>query len=75
MPPGGGTERAVIMDVDILIAALALAIAIEGIAYALFPDGMKKMMAQVMAMPSDTIRTAGMVAALAGVFILWLVMG
>ncbi len=55
------------MDVDILIIALALAITIEGIAYALFPDGMKKMMAQVMTMPSANMRAAGIAAAVSGV--------
>ena len=34
-----------------LITALGLAITIEGIAYALFPDAMKKMMAKVLALP------------------------
>ncbi len=63
------------MDVDILITALALAIAIEGIAYALFPDGMKKMMAQVITMPSANMRAAGIAAAVAGVFVIWLVRG
>ncbi|MCH8236985.1 MAG: DUF2065 domain-containing protein [Proteobacteria bacterium] len=57
-----------------LITALGLAIAIEGIAYALFPDGMKKMMAQVITLPSTNIRAAGLAAA-AGIFILWLVRG
>ncbi len=58
-----------------LITALGLAITIEGIAYALFPDGMKKMMAQVMTLPSANIRAAGLAAAAAGIFILWLVRG
>lgn len=58
-----------------LITALGLAITIEGIAYALFPDGMKKMMAQVMTLPSANIRGAGLAAAAAGIFILWLVRG
>ncbi len=58
-----------------LITALGLAITIEGIAYALFPDGMKKMMAQVLTLPSGNIRAAGLAAAAAGIFILWLVRG
>lgn len=58
-----------------LITALGLAITIEGIAYALFPDGMKKMMAQVITLPSGNIRAAGLAAAAAGIFILWLVRG
>jgi len=57
------------------MTALALAITIEGLAYALFPEGMKKMMAQVMEQPSATIRVAGVTAAVAGVFVLWLIRG
>ena len=60
---------------DDLITALALAITLEGIAYALFPDAMKRMMAQVMDQPGGVIRTVGMVAATGGVFVLWLVRG
>ena len=58
-----------------LITALGLAITIEVIAYALFPDAMKKMMAQVLTLPSANIRAAGLAAAAAGIFILWLVRG
>ena len=58
-----------------LITALGLAITIEGIAYALFPDAMQKMMAKVLALPSANIRAAGLAAAAAGIFILWLVRG
>jgi len=61
--------------VKILLTALALAVAIEGIVYALFPDAMKRMMARVMKQPSAGIRTAGLIAAVAGVFVLWLVRG
>ena len=61
--------------VEILLTALALAVAIEGIVYALFPDAMKRMMARVMEQPSGSIRIAGLIAAVAGVFVLWLVRG
>ncbi len=61
--------------VEILLTALALAVALEGIVYALFPDAMKRMMAQVMKQPSGSIRTAGLIAAVTGVFVLWLVRG
>ena len=61
--------------VEILLTALALAVAIEGIVYALFPDDMKRMMARVIEQPSAGIRTAGLIAAVAGVFVLWLVRG
>jgi hypothetical protein len=58
-----------------LMTALGLALAIEGMAYALFPDGMRKMIAQVMEQPNSVIRSAGVVAAVAGVVIVWLVRG
>lgn len=58
-----------------LMTALGLALAIEGMAYALFPDGMRKMIAQVMEQPNSVIRTAGVVAAVAGVVIVWLIRG
>jgi uncharacterized protein YjeT (DUF2065 family) len=58
-----------------LVAAIGLAIAIEGALYALFPDGMKRMMAQVFEQPSANLRTAGLVAAAVGVAIVWVVRG
>lgn len=58
-----------------LMTALALAITIEGILYALFPEAMKRMMAEVLKQPPGVLRTAGLTAAAAGVFMLWLVRG
>ncbi len=58
-----------------LLAALGLAIAIEGILYALFPDVMKRMMAQVLMLPADMLRVAGLAAATLGVFLVWLALG
>lgn len=57
------------------LTALALAISIEGALYALFPEGMKKMMAQMLVQPSHHLRTVGLVAALVGVGLVWLVRG
>ncbi len=53
------------------LTALALALAIEGFAYALFPDAMKRMMTNVLEMPSSGLRTAGLVAAMIGVGLVW----
>ena len=58
-----------------LITALGLALAIEGVLYALFPDAMRKMMAQILSQPQATIRSAGLLAAMIGVVIVWLVRG
>ncbi|MBL94204.1 MAG: hypothetical protein CFH06_00053 [Alphaproteobacteria bacterium MarineAlpha3_Bin5] len=58
-----------------LIAALGLAIVIEGFIYALFPNRMKKLMEQILEQPQDRIRSAGLVAAAFGVVVIWLVRG
>jgi len=58
-----------------LVAALALVLVIEGAAYALFPGGMKRMMAEVMRVPDATLRNAGLVAAVVGGGVVWLVHG
>jgi len=58
-----------------LLTALGLAVAIEGVLYALFPDAMKKMMAHAMAMPVGSLRGAGLGAAVLGVGLIWLLRG
>lgn len=58
-----------------LLTALALAVTIEGILYALFPDAMKRMMAEAIKQPPGVLRAVGLAAAAAGVFVLWLVRG
>jgi uncharacterized protein YjeT (DUF2065 family) len=58
-----------------LLSALCLVFVIEGALYALFPDAMKRMLAQVGTIESSTLRSAGLVAAALGVFFLWLVRG
>ncbi len=55
-----------------LLAALGLAVAIEGILYALFPDGMRRMMERALALAPRTIRATGLVAAALGVGLVWL---
>ncbi|MEK9754917.1 MAG: DUF2065 domain-containing protein [Rhodospirillaceae bacterium] len=58
-----------------LLTALALAVAIEGILYALFPDAMKRMMAAVLVQPAANLRAAGLVAATLAVLVVWLIRG
>jgi len=55
-----------------LLAALGLAVAIEGILYALFPDAMRRMMARALALPPGVIRGTGLAAAALGVALVWL---
>ncbi|MGB0672152.1 MAG: DUF2065 domain-containing protein [Rhodospirillales bacterium] len=58
-----------------LIVALALAVALEGMAYALFPDGMRRLIAAVLDMPGRQLRAAGLFMAAIGVFVVWIVRG
>ena len=58
-----------------LLAAVCVAFVLEGILYALFPEGMRRMMARVLGMPEHQVRLAGLVTAGAGVIGLWLVRG
>ena len=55
------------------LAAIGLFFAIEGILFAAFPLGTKRAMAMVLAMPDRRLRIAGIVSALVGVVIVWLV--
>lgn len=57
------------------LAALGLLFAIEGICLAGFPAAAKRAMATVLAMPDSALRIAGIVSALAGVLIVYLVRG
>jgi uncharacterized protein YjeT (DUF2065 family) len=58
-----------------LLAALALAIVIEGLLYAAFPKQMKKVLASIQSMPVSTIRAAALACAAAGLLLLWFVRG
>jgi len=58
-----------------LLSALALAVVIEGLVYAAFPEQMKKMLASALAAPASTIRTVALVCAAAGLLLLWIVRG
>lgn len=53
------------------LTAIGLAVAIEGVAYALFPEPMRRMMAQVLQQPAASLRIAGLVAAAGGVALVW----
>jgi uncharacterized protein YjeT (DUF2065 family) len=55
-----------------LATALALAIAIEGALYALFPNAMQRFMSQALGQPAGSLRRAGLRAAAVGVGAVWL---
>ncbi len=58
-----------------LLTALALVLVIEGVVYSLFPDGMKRLMVQVLGLSASNLRAAGLVAATLGVGFVWLLRG
>lgn len=55
-----------------LLTALCLAVAIEGIAYAAFPDAMRRTMAKIALMPTASLRRMGLIAAIIAIGGLWL---
>jgi len=57
------------------LAALGLAIVIEGLLYAAFPGQMKKMLASILSMPASSIRAAALACAAVGLVLLWFVRG
>jgi uncharacterized protein len=55
------------------LAALGLVFAIEGIVLAALPGSAKRAMAAALEMPDGPLRIAGIISALIGVLIVWLV--
>ena len=60
---------------DDLLTAVALVLVIEGGLYALFPEGMRRMMAQMQEIPESRLRTMGLIGAVIGVAGVWLLRG
>ncbi|GAA0774025.1 DUF2065 domain-containing protein [Roseibium denhamense] len=58
-----------------LITALGLVLVFEGVLYALAPGGMKSIMRSALETPDQSLRTAGLIAAAIGVFIVWIIRG
>ena len=58
---------------DDLLSALGLVLVIEGLLYAAAPDGMKRMMAAAQAVPSQALRAGGILAAVVGLAVVWLI--
>jgi uncharacterized protein YjeT (DUF2065 family) len=56
-----------------LLAALALALVIEGVLYAAFPNEMKRMLAALMALPASNLRVGALICAGLGLALLWVV--
>ena len=54
-----------------LIAALGLALAVEGILFAAFPEAVKRAMIEAAQAPGDRMRLVGILSAVIGVVIVW----
>jgi uncharacterized protein len=53
------------------LTALALVLVIEGIAYSLSPDMMRRLAARTAATPAQALRVGGLIAACIGVILVW----
>jgi len=56
-----------------IIVAIGLLLVIEGLLYALFSTSMKKMMAAALEQPETSLRQVGLIAAILGVVIIYLI--
>jgi uncharacterized protein YjeT (DUF2065 family) len=56
-----------------LIAALGLALAVEGILFAAFPEAMRRAMYEAAHSPGDRMRVVGLISAVAGIAIVWVI--
>ena len=59
------------MGADTLIIALGLVLVLEGLAYALFPQGMKETMRQIQGLPPEALRLMGLIAVALGAAVVW----
>lgn len=58
-----------------LVTGLALVLVLEGVLWALAPDGMKRAALMALGLENSQLRTGGLVVAATGVFLIWLLRG
>ena len=58
-----------------LLQGVAVVLALEGIAYAVAPGAMRRALASMAAAPEQRLRLGGLVAAVLGVGLAWLLQG
>jgi uncharacterized protein len=58
-----------------LVVALGLALAVEGLLFAAFPEAVKRAMLEAAQTPSERMRVVGIGSAVIGVVIVWFVRG
>ena len=57
------------------VVAIGLVLAIEGLIFAAFPRAAKRLAANALESPESSLRIAGVVSAVLGIIIVWLVRG
>ncbi|TIP89368.1 MAG: DUF2065 family protein [Mesorhizobium sp.] len=57
------------------LAAIGLVLVVEGLVYGDFPGLAKKLAGEVLSMPENALRVAGLIAIAVGVGLVWLVRG
>jgi uncharacterized protein YjeT (DUF2065 family) len=57
------------------VVAIGLVLAIEGLIFAAFPQAAKQMATKALQTPDASLRIAGVVSAILGVILVWLVRG
>jgi len=57
------------------LAAIGLVLVVEGLVYGGFPGLAKKLAGEVLSMPENALRIAGLIAIAVGVSVVWLVRG
>ena len=58
-----------------LIVAIGLVFVIEGLVFAAFPAAAKRLAATALESPENSLRIAGIVSAVVGIVLIWLVRG
>ena len=59
--------------ISTLITAFGLFLIIEGLLYALFPNTMKAMIGKMLNSSNETLKWTGIISAVIGLIIIWLV--
>jgi uncharacterized protein YjeT (DUF2065 family) len=58
--------------VSFALIGFGLILVVEGLIYAVMPETMKRLLVRMVEVPVPTMRTGGIVAAIAGLGLLWL---
>lgn len=57
--------------ISFALIGFGLILIVEGLIYAIFPEGMKKLLTRMIDMPVSALRSGGLVAAVIGLALLW----